>query len=77
MPALRSRIVLACAGGISNTVDIDATIVIVHIAEAILNLPDRIWEPVYDAYGQVRPCAWVAGDTRPAGPVLLATGGCG
>lgn len=46
MPALRSRIVMACAGGISNTVDIDATIVIVHIAEAILNLPDRIWEPL-------------------------------
>jgi hypothetical protein len=30
------------------------------IAEAILTLPDRIWEPAYDADGQVRPGAWVA-----------------
>jgi Transposase DDE domain group 1 len=28
--------------------------------EAILRLPDRIWEPAYDAGGQVRPGAWVA-----------------
>jgi hypothetical protein len=27
---------------------------------AILTLPDRIWEPAYDAGGQVRPGAWVA-----------------
>jgi hypothetical protein len=30
------------------------------IAEAILALPDRVWEPAYDAGGQVRPGAWVA-----------------
>jgi hypothetical protein len=30
------------------------------VQEAILNLPDRIWEPAYDADGQVRPGAWVA-----------------
>jgi hypothetical protein len=30
------------------------------IADAILTLPDRIWEPAYDAGGQVRPGAWVA-----------------
>jgi hypothetical protein len=30
------------------------------MAEAILALPDRIWEPAYDAGGQVRPGAWVA-----------------
>jgi hypothetical protein len=30
------------------------------IAEAILTLPDRVWEPAYDASGQVRPGAWVA-----------------
>jgi len=30
------------------------------IAEAILTVPDRIWEPAYDAGGQVRPGAWVA-----------------
>jgi Transposase DDE domain group 1 len=30
------------------------------IAEAILALPDRIWEPAYDAGGQARPGAWVA-----------------
>jgi Transposase DDE domain group 1 len=29
-------------------------------AEAILTIPDRIWEPAYDAGGQVRPGAWVA-----------------
>jgi Transposase DDE domain group 1 len=28
--------------------------------DAILMLPDRIWEPAYDAGGQVRPGAWVA-----------------
>jgi hypothetical protein len=28
--------------------------------QAILQLPDRIWEPAYDAGGQVRPGAWVA-----------------
>jgi len=28
--------------------------------DAILALPDRIWEPAYDAGGQVRPGAWVA-----------------
>ena len=30
------------------------------VQEAILNLPDRIWEPAYDADGQIRPGAWVA-----------------
>jgi len=30
------------------------------IADAILALPDRVWEPAYDAEGQVRPGAWVA-----------------
>ena len=30
------------------------------IAEAILNVPERVWEPAYDAGGQVRPGAWVA-----------------
>jgi hypothetical protein len=30
------------------------------IAEAILTVPDRVWEPAYDAGGQVRPGAWVA-----------------
>jgi hypothetical protein len=28
--------------------------------EAILQLPERVWEPAYDAGGQVRPGAWVA-----------------
>jgi Transposase DDE domain group 1 len=28
--------------------------------QAILTLPDRVWEPAYDADGQVRPGAWVA-----------------
>jgi hypothetical protein len=28
--------------------------------EAILRMPDRVWEPAYDAAGQVRPGAWVA-----------------
>jgi hypothetical protein len=28
--------------------------------EAILTLPDRVWEPAYAAGGQVRPGAWVA-----------------
>ena len=30
------------------------------VQQAILNLPDRVWEPAYDAGGQVRPGAWVA-----------------
>jgi Transposase DDE domain group 1 len=30
------------------------------VAEAILRLPDRVWEPAYDADGQARPGAWVA-----------------
>jgi hypothetical protein len=30
------------------------------IAGAVLALPDRVWEPAYDAAGQVRPGAWVA-----------------
>ena len=30
------------------------------IQEAILQLPERVWEPAYDAGGQVRPGAWVA-----------------
>jgi hypothetical protein len=30
------------------------------IQQAILTLPDRVWEPAYDAGGQVRPGAWVA-----------------
>jgi Transposase DDE domain group 1 len=30
------------------------------IAGAILTVPDRVWEPAYDAGGQVRPGAWVA-----------------
>ena len=28
--------------------------------EAILALPERVWEPAYDAAGEVRPGAWVA-----------------
>jgi hypothetical protein len=28
--------------------------------QAILTIPDRVWEPAYDARGQVRPGAWVA-----------------
>ena len=28
--------------------------------QAILQLPDRIWEPAYDADGRARPGAWVA-----------------
>jgi hypothetical protein len=31
-----------------------------EIAEAILTLPGRVWEPAYDAGRQVRPGAWVA-----------------
>jgi hypothetical protein len=31
-----------------------------EIQEAILALPGRVWEPAYDAGGQVRPGAWVA-----------------
>jgi hypothetical protein len=31
-----------------------------EMTEAILALPDRVWEPAYDAGGQVRPGAWVA-----------------
>jgi hypothetical protein len=30
------------------------------MAEAILALPERVWEPAYDAGGEVRPGAWVA-----------------
>jgi DDE family transposase len=30
------------------------------VQEAILSLPDRIWEPAYDTDGQARPGAWVA-----------------
>jgi hypothetical protein len=30
------------------------------MAEAILTIPDRVWEPAYDPGGQVRPGAWVA-----------------
>jgi DDE family transposase len=30
------------------------------IAEAILSVPARVWEPAYDADGQARPGAWVA-----------------
>jgi hypothetical protein len=30
------------------------------IQQAILTLPDRVWEPAYDAGGQARPGAWVA-----------------
>jgi hypothetical protein len=30
------------------------------VQEAILSLPGRLWEPAYDADGQVRPGAWVA-----------------
>jgi hypothetical protein len=33
------------------------------MAEAILQLPERVWEPAYDASGQMRPGAWVAGLT--------------
>jgi hypothetical protein len=28
--------------------------------QAILAIPDRVWEPAYDAEGQARPGAWVA-----------------
>jgi Transposase DDE domain group 1 len=28
--------------------------------EAILTLPERVWEPAYDADGEIRPGAWVA-----------------
>jgi hypothetical protein len=31
-----------------------------EMQQAILQLPDRIWEPAYDAGGQARPGAWVA-----------------
>jgi Transposase DDE domain group 1 len=31
-----------------------------EMQQAILALPERIWEPAYDAGGQVRPGAWVA-----------------
>ena len=30
------------------------------VHQAILTIPDRVWEPAYDAGGQVRPGAWVA-----------------
>jgi hypothetical protein len=31
-----------------------------EMQDAILQLPDRVWEPAYDAGGEVRPGAWVA-----------------
>ena len=31
-----------------------------EIQQAILTLPDRVWEAAYDAGGQVRPGAWAA-----------------
>ena len=31
-----------------------------EVQQAILTLPGRVWEPAYDAGGQVRPGAWVA-----------------
>jgi hypothetical protein len=31
-----------------------------EITTAIPTLPHRVWEPAYDASGQVRPGAWVA-----------------
>jgi Transposase DDE domain group 1 len=31
-----------------------------EIAQAILSIPHRVWEPAYDPGGQVRPGAWVA-----------------
>jgi hypothetical protein len=31
-----------------------------EMQQAILTLPHRVWEPAYDAGGQVRPGAWVA-----------------
>jgi hypothetical protein len=31
-----------------------------EVAGATLQLPDRVWEPAYDADGQARPGAWVA-----------------
>ena len=31
-----------------------------YMQDAILTLPERVWEPAYDADGQVRPGAWVA-----------------
>jgi hypothetical protein len=31
-----------------------------EMQEAILALPERVWEPAYDAAGPVRPGAWVA-----------------
>jgi hypothetical protein len=37
--------------------------------EAILALPERVWEPAYDAGGEVRPGAWVAEITGLLDPV--------
>jgi hypothetical protein len=34
-----------------------------EIQDAILTLPERVWEPAYDTGRQVRPGAWVAGLT--------------
>jgi len=31
-----------------------------EVQRAILTVPERVWEPAYDAGGQVRPGAWVA-----------------
>jgi hypothetical protein len=42
-----------------------------EMQQAILQLPDRIWEPAYDAGGQARPGAWVAELTG-----LLGLAGC-
>ncbi len=47
-----------------------------EMQDAILTLPGRVWEPAYDAGGEVRPGAWVAELT---GLLHLAgwPGGCG
>ena len=42
---------LHCSVGMTLTEDMQ---------DANVTLPDRIWEPAYDAGGQVRPGAWVA-----------------
>ena len=45
--------------------------------QAILTLPDRVWEPAYDAGGQVRPGAWVAELTGLLDLSVLAGGDAG
>ena len=45
--------------------------------QAILTLPDRVWEPAYDAGGQVAAGCLGRGAHRPAGPVVLAGGDAG